>query len=92
MVTYVTNKLDQKPDQTNDTNGNKTKIEKLQEGARSHEELILVHDNAPAYKATPSAVFTRLGIPSDFHLFSSMGHALAEQHFDSYLQLCSLSL
>ena len=22
--------------------------------------------------------------PSDYHLFSSMGHALAEQHFDSY--------
>ena len=22
--------------------------------------------------------------PSDYHLFSSMGHALAERHFDSY--------
>ena len=31
---------------------------------------------------TPS--FTPDLAPSDYHLFSSMGHALAERHFDSY--------
>jgi histone-lysine N-methyltransferase SETMAR len=58
-------------------------------------KVILQHDNAPAHKAKPvQDTIKSLGwellphppyspdlAPSDYHLFSSMGHALKEQHF-----------
>ena len=79
-------------------NLNHALIEKRSEVARRHGKVILLHDNAPAHKAKPvQDTIKTLGweqlphppyspdlAPSDYHLFSSMGHALAEQHFDSY--------
>lgn len=79
-------------------NLNHALIEKRPEWARRHGKVILLHDNAPAHKAKPvQDTIKTLGweqlphppyspdlAPSDYHLFSSMGHALAEQHFDSY--------
>ena len=79
-------------------NLNHALIEKRPEVARRHGKVILLHDNAPAHKAKPvQDTIKTLGweqlphppyspdlAPSDYHLFSSMGHALAEQHFDSY--------
>lgn len=65
---------------------------------QSHERLIFLHDNAPAHKSTfvrnyldalnwevlPHPPYSPDLAPSDYHLFSSMSHALAEQHFNSY--------
>lgn len=79
-------------------NMNHALIEKRPEWARRHGKVILLHDNAPAHKAKPvQDTIKALGwellphppyspdlAPSDYHLFSSMGHALAEQQFDSY--------
>lgn len=79
-------------------NLNQALIEKRPEWARRHGKVILLHDNAPAHKAKPvQDTIKTLGwellphppyspdlAPSDYHLFSSMGHALAEQQFDSY--------
>lgn len=76
-------------------NLNHALIEKRPEWARRHGKVILLHDNAPAHKAKPvQDTIKALGwellphppyspdlAPSDYHLFSSMGHALAEQHF-----------
>lgn len=73
-------------------------IEKRPEWARRHGKVILLHDNAPSHTAKPvKDTLAALGweilphppyspdlAPSDYHLFSSMGHALAEQHFHSY--------
>jgi len=63
-----------------------------------HDKLILLHDNAPAHTAAVvKKKIEELGwetlahsayspdlAPSDYHLFTSMGHALAEQRFTSY--------
>lgn len=63
-----------------------------------HEKVILLHDNAPSHKSTkvhnyieniywemlPHPAYSPDLAPSDYHLFSSMGHALAENHFNSY--------
>ena len=79
-------------------NLNHALIEKRPEWARRHGKVILLHDNAPPHKAKPvqdtikTLGWEQLPHPlyspdlasSDYHLFSSMGHALAEQHFDSY--------
>lgn len=79
-------------------NLNHALIEKRPEWARRHGKVILLHDNAPAHKAKrvqdtiktlgwellPHPPYSPDLAPSDYHLFSSMGHALAEQHFDSY--------
>jgi len=67
---------------------------------KRHNKLIFLHDNATIAhvnndpkllgdsttqlgSATPSHLLTRLGT-FDYHLFSLMGHVLAERHFDSY--------
>ena len=36
------------------------------------------------WKILPHAAYSPDMAHSDYHLFSPMGHALAEQHFDSY--------
>ena len=57
--------------------------------------MILLHDNAPAHtakllKETIEAfdweILSHAAYlaPSDYHLFASMGHALAQQRFTSY--------
>ena len=67
-------------------------------GAAWRDKLIFLHDNAPLHtskmvrnyletlnwEVLPHATYSPDVAPSDYHLFSSMGHALAEQHFDSY--------
>ena len=64
---------------------------------KRHGKLISLHDNAPLHTTMVQNYFETLNCkvlshpayspdmaPSDYHLFSSMGHALAERHFDSY--------
>jgi len=65
---------------------------------KRHDKLIFFHDNAPSHTSTtwskttwrhstgkcyPHPTYSPDLAPSD-HLFSSMGHALAERHFNSY--------
>lgn len=72
--------------------------EKRPEFKERHDSLIFLHDNAPAHtslvvrnylknikwEALPHPPYSPDLAPSDYHLFSSMGHALTEQHFTSY--------
>ena len=72
--------------------------EKRPDYEERHEKLIFLHDNAPSHtskmvqnylktlnwEVLPHPAYSPDLAPSDYHLFSSMGHALAEQHFDSY--------
>ena len=62
------------------------------------DKLIFLHDNAPSHTSTmiqnyletlnwevlPHPAYSPDLASSDYHLFSSMGYALAERHFDSY--------
>lgn len=73
-------------------------IEKRPEWARRHGKVILLHDNAPSHASKlVKETLKSLGwdilqhppyspelAPSDYHLFASMGHALAEQHFSNF--------
>lgn len=73
-------------------------LEKRPAWVTRHEKVIFQHDNAPAHKPKPARdtiaalhwdvlphpLYSPDLAPSDFHLFASMGHALAEQHFGSY--------
>jgi len=79
------------------TNLNRALVEKRPAWAKRHGKVILLH-NAPSHKAKPVRdELNSLGwevfphpqyspdlAPSDYHLFASMGHALAEQHFNNY--------
>ena len=72
--------------------------EKRPEYAKRQHKVILLHDNAPSHTAKrvtdtieafnweilAHAAYSPDLAPSDYHLFASLGHALAEQHFDSY--------
>jgi len=64
---------------------------------KRHDKLIFLHDNAPLHTSMVQNYLETLNwevllhpayLPdlalSDYHLFSSMGHALAERHFNSY--------
>ena len=65
---------------------------------KRHDKLIFLHDNTSSHMSTIVQYYLEtlnwevLLHPayssdltsSDYHLFSSMGHALAERHFDSY--------
>ena len=87
-----------RPGETVNTDRYRQQIEKRPEVARRHGNVILLHDNVSAHKAKPvQDTIKTLGweqlphppyspdlAPSEYHLFSSMGHALAEQYFDSY--------
>lgn len=73
-------------------------LEKRPEWESRRVKVILQHDNAPAHSAKltkntisalnwellPHPPYSPDLAPSDYHLFASMGHALAEQHFTSY--------
>jgi len=64
---------------------------------KRHDKLIFLHDNASSHTSTmvqnyleilnwevlPHFAYSPDLAPSDYHLFLSMGHALAERHFDS---------
>jgi len=79
-------------------NLNHALIEKRPEWARRHGKVILQHDNAPSHTAKPvkdtlktlnweilsHPPYSPDLAPSDFHLFASMGHSLAEQHFANF--------
>lgn len=80
------------------TNLNRALSEKRPEYERRQHKVILLHDNAPAHTSRPvkdtiqalgwetlsHAAYSPDLAPSDYHLFASMGHALAEQRFTSY--------
>ena len=65
---------------------------------KRHDKLIFLHDNAASHTSTlvqnyletfnwevlPHPAYSPDLASSDYHLFLSMGHALAERHFDSY--------
>ena len=58
--------------------------------AQKHDKVILLHDNARPHVAKPVKTYLEtlqwdvLPHPSDFHLFRSMAHGLADQRFHSY--------
>lgn len=74
------------------------KIQKVGKWVKRQHKVILLHDNAPSHTAKQvtdtieafnweilaHAAYSPDLAPSDYHLFASLGHALAEQHFDSY--------
>jgi len=76
-------------------------LEKRPKWAKRHGKVILLHDNAPSHTArSVKEAIKELGwevlphppyspdlAPSDYYLFASMGHALAEQHFADFEQL-----
>ena len=80
---------------------NRSLLEKRPEYQKRQHKVFFLHDNAPSHKAKPGrdtlqalswevlphAAYSPDLAPSDYHLFTSMGHALAEQHFDSYEDL-----
>lgn len=77
---------------------NRALLQKRPEYQKRQHKVIFLDDNAPSHRARPAretvellnwdqlphAAYSPDLAPSDYHLFSSMGHALAEQHFDSY--------
>jgi [histone H3]-lysine36 N-dimethyltransferase SETMAR len=77
---------------------NNALLEKRPEYQTRQHKVIFLDDNAPPHRAAatknkvtqlkweqlPHAAYSPDLAPSDYHLFSSMGHALAEQHFNSY--------
>ena len=80
-------------------NLNQALCEKRSEYQKRQHKVILLHDNAPSYTAKlVKETFEAFGweilshaaysepdlAPSDYHLFASMGHALAQQRFTSY--------
>ncbi|QQP37513.1 Transposase, partial [Caligus rogercresseyi] len=70
--------------------------EKRPEYQQRQHKVILLHDNAPAHKAKQILQYAAYSpdlTPSDYYLFASMGHALAEQRFTSYedVRTCSMT-
>ncbi|UYV79437.1 hypothetical protein LAZ67_17002609 [Cordylochernes scorpioides] len=71
--------------------------EKRPEWREKHNNLILQHDNAPAHNATvvkntikdlgwellPHPLYSSELAPSNYHLFTSLGHALKNQEFSN---------
>jgi len=79
-------------------NLNQALCEKRLEYQKRQYKVILLHDNAPSHTAKlvketietfgweilSHAAYSSDLAPSDYHLFASMGHALAQQRFTSY--------
>jgi len=75
-------------------------LKRLKYQKRQH-EVILLHDNVPSHTAKlikgtieafgweilSHAAYSSDLAPSDYHLFASMGHALARQRFTSYIDV-----
>jgi len=79
-------------------NLNQALYEKRSEYQKRQHKVILLHDNALSHTAKlvketieafgweilSHAAYSPDLVPSDYHLFASMGHALAQQRFTSY--------
>ncbi|GFV02516.1 mariner Mos1 transposase [Trichonephila clavipes] len=79
-------------------NLNNAILEKREQYKKRKHKVIFLDDNAPSHRAKPTKdIVKQLGweplvhatyspdlAPSDYHLFSSLGHALADQRFTSY--------
>ena len=72
---------------------NRSLLKKQPENQKGQHKVIFLHDNAPSHtakpvrdtlEALPHAAYSPDLPPSDYHLFTSMGHALTEQRFGSY--------
>ena len=77
---------------------NRALQEKRPDYRRRQHKVIFLHDNAPSHTAKRvketietfsweilvHAAYSPDLAPSDYHLFTSLGHALAEQRFTSY--------
>ncbi|GFT74225.1 mariner Mos1 transposase [Trichonephila clavipes] len=73
-------------------------LEKRELYKKRHLKVIFLDDNAPSHRAKPTkgiikahgweplahAAYSPDLAPSDYHLFASSGHALADQRFTSY--------
>ncbi|GFT53144.1 mariner Mos1 transposase [Trichonephila clavipes] len=73
-------------------------LQKREKYKKRQRKVILLDDNAPSHRAKPTKdIVKALGrepfthaayspdlAPSDYHLFASLGHALADQRFTSY--------
>ncbi|GFX72237.1 mariner Mos1 transposase [Trichonephila clavipes] len=73
-------------------------LEKREQYKKRQHKVIFLDDNAPSHRAKPTKdIIKALGweplahtaysldlTPSDYHLFASLGHALAGQRFTSY--------
>ncbi|GFW69344.1 mariner Mos1 transposase [Trichonephila clavipes] len=73
-------------------------LEKREQYKKRQHKVIFFDDNAPSHRAKPTKdIIKALGCeplahaayspdlaPSDYHLFASLGHALADQRFTSY--------
>ena len=86
------------PTATTNNRSNSTVIcvKKRPDYQKRHEKLIFLHDNAPLHtskmvenyfetrnwEVLPHVAYPPNLAPSDYHPFSSMGHAFATQHFD----------
>jgi len=79
-------------------NLNQVLCKKLPEYQKRQYKVILLYGNAPSYttklvketieafnwEILSHAAYSPDLAPSDYHLFASMGHALAQQRFTSY--------
>jgi len=77
---------------------NRSLLKKRLEYQKRQHKVIFLHDNAPSHttkpvrntlealswEVLPHAAYSLDLAPSDYHLFASVGHALAEQRFGSY--------
>ncbi|GFW95884.1 mariner Mos1 transposase [Trichonephila clavipes] len=78
-------------------------LEKREQYKKRQHKVIFLEDNAPSHRAKPTkGIFKVLDwdplayeayspdlATSDYHLFASLGHALADQHFTSYENVIS---
>jgi len=75
---------------------NRSLLKKRSEYHKRQHKVIFLHDNAPSHTAIrdtlealswevlPHVAYSPDLAPSDYHLFASISHALAEQRFGSY--------
>ncbi|GFW30747.1 mariner Mos1 transposase [Trichonephila clavipes] len=73
-------------------------LEKREQYKKRQHKMIFLDDNAPSHRAKPTkdivktlgweplahAAYSPNLAPSDYHLFASLGYALADQRFTSY--------
>ncbi|GFX61844.1 mariner Mos1 transposase [Trichonephila clavipes] len=73
-------------------NLNDSILEKRELYKKRQQKVNFLDDNAPSHRAKPTNDIVKALVcdplaqmpPSDYHLFVSLGHVLADQHFTSY--------